>query len=190
MEDTCETTKKKRQKRNSERAVPPNVKHEVISDAGKEEVPRRRVEERVPRESDKRKAAVAASRQEAVVEKAARPGKATQSDPGDSDGDSYTPYSDYSVTPAGDEPFPSSGEHYEPSHRAWSEDERGRKAEGRPETTRRQRHRARSCSGGHGKGGKQRRRDASQIRVWKSDYRSDAFADRASDTYARASLQG
>ena len=94
MEDTTEPTQK-RKKRNSDKgeevegAVPPKVKQEERSDAGKEEVPRRRVEERVPKES-KRKTAEAASRQEAVVEKAARPGKATQSIPSDSDGDSYS----------------------------------------------------------------------------------------------------
>ena len=71
MEEGTKPTKRRKPKRNSdqgeeaERADPQSVKQEERSDAGKQQKPRRRVEEGVPKES-KRKTAVA------VVDKAAQ----------------------------------------------------------------------------------------------------------------------
>ena len=192
MDDTTEKTKKPRTRRTTERGEeaksgggeakrrPPRVKLEQQSEAGKGEKPRRRVEEGVPKES-KRKTAVAASRQEAVVEKAARLVKARESVASDSySHDSYSS-SDHSATPAREDSWSSSGEHYHP-YEYWDDDGRGQKAEGRNVRGRRQRDRSRS--GGHGKGGRPTSRVDSRRNAhtcaWRSENRRDAFNKRQS----------
>ena len=75
MDGAAEGTKKRRTRRGSDKgeeaegADPPKVKQEERPDAGKQEVPKRRAEQRDSMES-KRKAAVAAPQQEAVVARA------------------------------------------------------------------------------------------------------------------------
>ena len=157
MDDATENTKKPRKKRTTERGEeaksgggeakrrPPRVKLEQQSEAHKGEKPRRSVEEGVPKDNQ-RKTAVAGTRQEAVVDKAARLVKASQSVASDSDSDSSDSYSDRSVTPAREDSWSSSGDHYEPAH-WWPDDGRGH-------FSRERRQRDRSRSGGHGKGGR------------------------------------
>ena len=103
MDNATENTKKPRTRRTTERGEeaksgggeakrrPPQVKLEQQSEAGKGEKPRRSGEEGVPKDKQG-KAAVAATRQEGVVEKAARLVKASQSVASDS----YSHYSGYS----------------------------------------------------------------------------------------------
>ena len=138
MDDKTESTNKPKTKRTTERGKeaksgggeakrrPPQVRLEQQSEAGKGEKPRRSGEEGVPKEKQ-RKTAVAATRQEAVGEKAARLVKASQSVASDS----YSHYSgyssDHSATPARDDAWSSSGEHFEPDH-YWSDDGRGQEA--------------------------------------------------------------
>ena len=191
MGDNTESTKKPR-KRTIERGTeaksgcgeakrrPPMVKLEQQSEAGKGEKPRRSVEQGVPKENQ-RKTTVAATREEAVVDKAARFLKASQSVPSSSDSD-YSGYSsDPSATPARDDAWSSSGEHYEPSP-WWLDDGRGQEAEGRNVRERRQRDRSRS--GGHGKGGRPTSRVDSrrneQMFALRSEVRRDAFNKRRS----------
>ena len=192
MDDTTENTKKPRTRRTTERGEeaksgggeakrrPPRVKLEQQSEAHKGEKPRRSVEEGVPKDNQ-RKTAVAGTRQEAVVDKAARLVKATQSVASDSDSDSSDSYSDPSFTPARDDSLSASDEFYEPYHH-WSDDGRGQKAQGRNVTDRRQR--GRSRSGGHGKGGRPSRRVDSkrndEMVAWRSERRRDAFNKRRS----------
>ena len=83
MDDKTDSAKKPRTKRTTERGEeaksgggeakrrPPQVKLEQQSEAGRGEKPRRRGEEGVPKDKQGQ-AAVAATRQEGVVEKAAR----------------------------------------------------------------------------------------------------------------------
>ena len=83
MDNATENTKKPRARRTTERGEeaksaggeakrrPPQVKLEQQSEAGKGEKPRRSGEEGVPKDKQG-KAAVAATRQEAVVQKARR----------------------------------------------------------------------------------------------------------------------
>ena len=154
------------------RVDPSKVKQEERSDAGEREVPKRRAEEGI-----QLTAAVAASQKGAVADKAVRPGTEKPRD-ADAESDSYSDSSDHSVTLARGARSPcSSGEHYEPDH-WWSEedDRRRHKARSRWRT-------ARSRSGGHGKGGRPSRRNAStrnDLLAWKSGRRSDAFAERGS----------
>ena len=192
MDDGRESTKTPRTKRDTERGKeaksgggeatrrPPRVKLEQQSEAGKGEKPRRSGEEGVPKVKH-RKAAVAATREEEVGEKAARLVKARESVASDSDShDSYSS-SDHSVTPAREDSWSSSGDHYHP-YEYWDDDGRGQKAEGRNVRGRRQRDRSRS--GGHGKGGRPTSRVDSRRNAhtcaWRSENRRDAFNKRQS----------
>ena len=147
----------------ADRVDPSKVKQEERSDAGEREVPKRSAEEGV-----QLTAAVAASQEGADA---------------DAEGDSYSDSSDLSVSDLYPRPrrarSPWSGSEgpYEPDH-WWSDDggRRSHKARSRWRT-------ARSRSGGHGKGGRPSRRDASttdDLLAWKSGSRSDAFAERGS----------
>ena len=168
MDGPTDRSKKSKAKRDSGRgeegksADPPKVKLEERPDSGKQEMPKRHVEEGAPGET-RRETTAAAPQKEAVVDKAACPGTRTEPHDSSSDDDSSSDRSDPSVTPSSVRTRSLvTGSRY----RNLSNDD-GEQAGGGSVTDRKRR--ARSRRGGHGNDGRPRE-------ARRSECRSGAFA--------------